>query len=65
MPAIHTMERQDEHENTETWICPACGRVVLVEWNPFRLVMVEPGTETNTHHAGMTVGLSDDNGGQE
>jgi hypothetical protein len=37
------------HEGTYQLVCPACGRVLLVEFAPFRRVVIVPGDETATH----------------
>ena len=40
---MHEMTLLSEHEGTETWKCGACARVVLIEWEPFRRVVIVKG----------------------
>lgn len=46
---VHRMELIKEHEGTEEWLCPECGRRLLIEWNPFKRVVVEVGDENASH----------------
>jgi hypothetical protein len=39
----HAMTLTSAHEGTETWSCPECGRVLLIEWEPWRRVVVVTG----------------------
>ena len=52
----HTMTLTTVHENTETWTCPDCGRVLLIEWEPWRRVVVVAGDEA-AQHSGSKGGL--------
>jgi len=52
----HNMALTGEHEGTEEWCCSTCGRRLLVEWEPFRKVTLEPGDE-NAGHAVSKGGL--------
>lgn len=49
MSEDHTMNLTQEHEGTEEWVCPTCGRTVLVEWNPFRKREVIAGDVYASH----------------
>ena len=47
---MHTMTLVTEHEGTQEWLCPICGRRLLVEFNPeWRRVVVEAGDEMISH----------------
>jgi hypothetical protein len=48
----HVMTLTSAHEGTETWHCPVCGRVLLIEWQPWRRVVIEPGDEAAEHSGG-------------
>jgi hypothetical protein len=48
----HVMTLTSAHENTETWVCPDCGRVLLIEWDPWRRVVVVTGDEAVAHSGG-------------
>jgi hypothetical protein len=50
--STHQMQLTEEHENTEEWHCPECGRTMLIEWDPWRRTVVEPGDETAAHAGG-------------
>jgi len=44
------MELIREHEGTEEWFCPNCGRRLLVNWNPkFKRTVLIPGDQSVTH----------------
>ena len=43
------MQLLSEHEGTEEWFCPVCGRRVLIEWHPWRKVTLDPGDLTAAH----------------
>lgn len=53
----HTMVLVETHEGTEEWNCPICGRTFLIEWDPWRKIVITPGDET-AQHAGSKGGLS-------
>jgi hypothetical protein len=39
-----------EHEGTEEWLCPSCGRHLLVSWNPvFNKIVLLEGDPTAKH----------------
>ncbi len=53
----HQMKLVSEHEGTEEWYCPICGRRMLIEWQPWHKVVLELGDES-TQHSGSKGGLS-------
>lgn len=50
MEEKHEMEYIEEKEGTEVWKCPICGRMYLVEWLPFRRVVLKQGESPNVPH---------------
>ena len=47
---MHAMELIREHEDTEEWLCPTCGRRLLVNWNPkFKRTVLIAGDQSVTH----------------
>lgn len=49
---MHTMDLIREHEGTEEWLCPDCGRHMLVNWNPrFKRTVLEAGDPSVGHTA--------------
>lgn len=47
---MHTMDLFREHEGTEEWLCPECGRHLLVNWNPkFKRTILEAGDQSVGH----------------
>ena len=48
----HAMTLTEAHEGTEIWLCPVCGRRLLIEWEPWRKVTLEPGDEYANHSGG-------------
>lgn len=49
---MHTMDLVREHEGTEEWLCPDCGRHMLVNWNPkFKKTILEAGDSSIGHTA--------------
>jgi len=49
---MHTMDLIREHEGTEEWLCPNCGRHMLVNWNPkFKRTILEAGDTSVGHNA--------------
>jgi len=53
----HLMELISTHEGSQEWICPICGRVILLETNPSRVEIVVDG-DLSESHSGSTDGLS-------
>ncbi len=51
---MHVMVLTETHEGTEVWECPACGRRLYIEWNPWRKWTdpERPGDETVSHSGG-------------
>ncbi len=49
----HEMHLEKEHPSGfEEWVCPVCGRKLLMRWPPdYTKVVVEPGNEMATHSA--------------
>lgn len=54
----HLMVLKHTHpDGAEEWVCPECGRRILVEWPPaFRKVVLEEG-DVNVAHSGSKGGL--------
>jgi len=49
---MHTMNLIREHEGTEEWQCPDCGRHLLVNWSPkFKRTILEAGDQSAGHSA--------------
>lgn len=49
---MHTMDLIREHEGTEEWLCPECGRHMLVNWRPaFKRTILEAGDQSAGHSA--------------
>lgn len=50
---MHTMTLVTDHEGTEEWMCPTCGRHLLISWNPVfhKTVLVEG--DPNAKHTGL------------
>ena len=47
---MHTMTLITEHEGTEEWLCPSCGRHLLVSWNPvFKKTVLLEGDPAAKH----------------
>jgi len=47
---MHALELIREHEGTEEWLCPTCGRHLLVNWNPnFKRTILIAGDIDVTH----------------
>jgi hypothetical protein len=47
---MHTMTLINEHEGTEEWLCPSCGRHLLVSWFPkFKRTVLEDGDSSSAH----------------
>jgi len=47
---MHAMELIREHEGMEEWLCPVCGRRLLVNWNPrFKRTVLISGDQSVTH----------------
>ena len=48
----HELALIREHEGTEEWLCPACGRHMLVNWSPkFKGTILEAGEPSIGHTA--------------
>ena len=49
---MHIMDLIKEHEGTEEWLCPDCGRHMLVNWSPkFKRTILEAGDQSAGHSA--------------
>ena len=49
---MHTMDLIKEHEGTEEWLCPDCGRHMLVNWRPkFKRTIIDVGDQSAGHSA--------------
>ena len=49
---MHTLDLIRMHEGTEEWLCPECGRHLLVNWGPkFKRTILEAGDESVGHSA--------------
>lgn len=50
----HSMEWVGSHPSgSEEWLCPACGRRILLRWPPhFEKIVLDPGDELATHTGG-------------
>jgi len=58
---MHAMELIREHEGTEEWLCPNCGRRLLVNWNPkFKRTVLVAGDQSVTHSGFKKQEQSDD-----
>lgn len=58
----HMMDLVQEHEGTEEWHCPTCGRMLLIEWSPWRKVVLQEGDPIAAHNGskgGLTLGQVD------
>lgn len=54
---MHTMSIIREHEGTEEWHCPTCGRHMIVNWSPkFKRTIVQTG-DLSVSHNGFRNGL--------
>jgi hypothetical protein len=53
MQAHHHLKRAGIRENgAEEWLCPSCGRHLLLRWPPeYQKLVLEPGDEGATHTA--------------
>lgn len=51
------MQLQTEHEGTEVWVCPTCGRTLLIEWDPNFKKTVSVSGNDNASHSGSKGGL--------
>ena len=54
--STHQMVLEKEHEGTEERYCPICGRRFLIEWNPWKRVIITKG-DSNVSHSGGKGGL--------
>lgn len=49
---MHTMNLITDHEGTEEWLCPDCGRHMLVNWKPkFKRTILVAGDLSAGHTA--------------
>jgi len=49
---VHTMMLLGEHEKSEHWVCPICGRSMFVRWKPkFKRIILEKGNTLVGHSA--------------
>jgi hypothetical protein len=49
---MHKLDLVREHEGTEEWLCPNCGRHMLVNWTPrFKRTILEYGDMSVGHTA--------------
>ena len=48
----HVMQLVYEHEGTEEWECPECGRKLRIEWDPWKKETLVRGDETVSHSGG-------------
>ena len=47
---MHTMSMIREHEGTEEWHCPTCGRHMIVNWAPkFKRTVLQAGDPSVSH----------------
>jgi hypothetical protein len=47
---MHTMSMIREHEGTEEWHCPICGRHMIVNWKPkFKRTVLKAGDSSVSH----------------
>jgi len=52
----HDLTLIDEHEGTEEWYCPTCGRRMTITWQPWQRIILEPG-DVYAAHSGSKGGL--------
>jgi hypothetical protein len=59
MQAHHQMKRTGTPESgAEEWLCPSCGRHLLLRWQPeFQKLVLVPGDE-NAAHTGATADVA-------
>lgn len=55
----HQMKQVGNDVNSEIWECPICHRVVMIQWTPFRRIILEDGDENIDHQ--YVVNSYDDN----
>jgi hypothetical protein len=57
---MHTMLMIREHEGTEEWQCPTCGRHMIVNWKPkFKRTVLQAG-DPNVSHSGFKGNMRDE-----
>lgn len=50
---MHSMTLIRKHEGIEEWLCPTCGRHMLVNWNPiFKRTVLDAG-DSSVGHSGF------------
>ena len=48
---MHTMTLMRKHEGIEEWLCPICGRHMLVNWQPkFKRTILSAGDLSASHN---------------
>jgi hypothetical protein len=53
----HEMVLEKTHSSgTEEWVCPTCGRRMVITWNPWKKVVLNQG-DINVAHSGSKGGL--------
>lgn len=49
----HQMELVETHASgAEEWFCPTCSRRFLMQWAPYKKIVLESGDEYATHSGG-------------
>lgn len=57
MTECHETQLAQVHPTgVEEWYCPTCGRRVIIQWNPFKWVVLETGND-DVAHSGGTGGM--------
>lgn len=59
MNDTHEMILETTHSSgSEEWFCPVCGRRFIVNWQPYKRVILEEGNYTASHsgNRGLTIG---------
>lgn len=47
---IHSMELEEVHETgAETWACPVCQRRFVLQWRPYKKIVLSEGDILATH----------------
>jgi len=53
----HVMSLVKTYSNhDEEWVCPTCGRRIIISWQPWKRTILEAGDENTPHSGGK--GLS-------
>lgn len=53
----HQMHKTGTNGHREIWECPVCHRVIMVQWNPFRRIIIEDGDENADHYGTKGTGI--------